>query len=567
MKRRQFLASSAVSLFAPLINRAQSQQQSTSPCKDVYAGIVRAGDELVPDQLARQERNPSHPQFGGLPDGDGIYTAGGAAGFIKTLTAAFCAPESRYSGASELVPRMEQAACFLRSIQHADGTIDLHTTNFHSPPDTAFVVEPVAVSAAVLQTKRMPILSTLLAELRAFLRAAGDALAVGGIHTPNHRWVVCAALARLNSLWPQARYVQRIDDWLAEGIDIDADGQYTEHSTSIYSPVVDSSLMTVARLLSRPSLLDPVRRNLEMTLYYLHADGEVATEGSRRQDQYVRGSALGYYLPCRYLAIQDSNSRFAALARKLESGGCERLAANLIYFLEDPELKRGLPASGTLPEDFARVFGHSSLARVRRGAVSATILASNPVFFSFRKGSAALQGLRLASAFFGKGQFQGGTLEADGNRYSLAQTLSGPYYQPLPADARREDGDWSRMDMSKRSRSEVQTLESKVTLVEQEGRFEIEFAVTGCDRVPVAVELGFRRGGQLKGAVESGAAPDVYWLAKGTGRYESDGQVIEFGPGQQEHRYFQIRGALPKLDGPSVYLSGFTPFRKKIFIA
>ncbi len=30
-----------------------------------------------------------------------------------------------------------------------------------------------------------------------------------------------------------------------------------------------------------------------MTLYYLHADGEVATEGSRRQDQYVKGSMSG----------------------------------------------------------------------------------------------------------------------------------------------------------------------------------------------------------------------------------------------------------------------------------
>ena len=167
---------------------------------------------------------------------------------------------------------------------------------------------------------------------------------MGGIHTPNHRWVVCAALARLHALFPDPRYVARIDEWLAEGIDIDADGQFSERSTSVYSPTCDRSLLTVARLLGRDALLDPVRRNLEMTLYYLHADGDVATEASRRQDQYRRGSPAGYHLPYRALALRDGNGRFAAAARLIEAKEGDALAGNLIHFLDDPSLRRAVAA-------------------------------------------------------------------------------------------------------------------------------------------------------------------------------------------------------------------------------
>ena len=36
--------------------------------------------------------------------------------------------------------------------------------------------------------------------------------------------------------------------------------------------------------------------------------------------------------------------------------------------------------------------------------------------------------------------------------------------------------------------------------------------------------------------------------------------VIRIGPGRCEHSYIQVRGADAKLPGPSIYLTGFTPF-------
>src|ERR1700728_2720660 len=95
-------------------------------------------------------------------------------------------------------------------------------------------------------------------KLKEFLVSAGEALATGGVHTPNHRWVVSSALAQLNSLFPSAKYVDRIDDWLDEGVFCDVDGQFEERSTGIYSRVVDNAMITMARLLNRPQLLEPV---------------------------------------------------------------------------------------------------------------------------------------------------------------------------------------------------------------------------------------------------------------------------------------------------------------------
>jgi hypothetical protein len=560
MRRRRFLQVAGAALARP----ATAGEAASGPLgPDIYARLVRATDGRIPALLERQEAAPS----GVVRDEHGIPSAGGTAGLVATLVSALAAPESRLAGSPELAQRVALAARALLGLQHADGTIDLPTTNFHSPPDTAFVLEPVCASLSVIRKEAPTVPAEAVALLQRFARAAGEALVAGGIHTPNHRWVVCAALARLHALFPDPRYLARIDEWLAEGVDIDEDGQFSERSTSVYSPTCDRSLLTVARLLGREALLEPVRRNLEMTLYYLHADGDVATEASRRQDQYRRGSAAGYHLPYRALALRDGNGRFAAATRLIEEREGDALAGELIHFLEDPSLRQPLPPDAPLPDDFARHFRGSDLVRIRRGPGSATVLGGNSCILSFRKGKASLEAVRLASAFFGKGQFVADRFEVEGDRYVLTQSLTGPYYQPLLPGDRHADGAWDPADRSRRRQSEVQQLVSRLLVRESAGAFEIEVDVAGTDRVPLAIELGFRRGGGLAGVSPMPGSADAFLLREGTGEYRLGGDTIRFGPGQAEHTWTELRGALPKLDALSVYLTGFTPFRTTLRIA
>ncbi len=570
----------------PLMAQAAKAANRQPAGEDPYLDQVKANDEAAAALISESRRSERR--------GGRVRQTGEA---LETLAAAFCAPESRFYRADSLLSPMEQLSAALRKAQHADGTID--SGNLHSPPDTGFVVETVAAALAVLRRNRAPRLSQIEENMSAFLRDAGEALATGGVHTANHRWVVCSALARINALLPAAKYVARIDDWLGEGIDIDADGQYSERSAGIYSRVTDNALITVARLLDRPSLLDPVRRNLDLNVYLMHPDGEIETVGSRRQDQFMIGSISDYYLAYRYLAIRDNNALYGAVARFIEQ---QRLAPlertnRAIHFLEEPLLRRALPADGVIPTDYAKVFPNSGLARIRRGDVSVTVyggsdwplgvasgLASNPTFFTFRKGKAILQSVRMGAAFFSLGAFHSAGLEANGNRYSLHQRFDVPYYQPLPKAQRNTRGDypltpaadqrfWNKMNFPNRPPSNVQTLEQKVTITENQGVCELHFDLSGHEGVPVTIELSFRTGGQLSGSLQELPREKCFLLKQGFGKYRVGDDVIEFGPGQAEHQFLNLsghsymaHGGALKAGGECVYITGFTPFQKVITI-
>jgi len=403
--------------------------------------------------------------------------------------------------------------------------------------------------------------------LQTFLLRAGEALSLGGIHTPNHRWVVCMALARLYHLFPNKKYLKRIDEWLREKIDIDPDGQYSEKSTHIYSPLTNRCLITVARLLDRPYLYEPVRRNLDMTLYYLHPNGEIVTEASGRQDQYSIAYPTTYYYTYRYLALRDGNPQFVTMVHQIEATTSDtRLSQLLAYFLEDPSLANPLPYAEPLPDDYRRSFPYSQLVRIRRREVDTTVLAENSSFFTFSNGAAVLQAVRLASAFFGKGQFVADAIQSMDGAVVLRQELEGPYYQLFPYEELPDDGDWEKMPREKRPTSEMQFLRSIVKVSEVERGFTLHFDIGGTDDVPLTIELAFRTGGDLTGVEEVPGIPMAYYLKEGQGRYRFDDNTIEFGPGLHNHGWTQIRGAETKMKAMSVYLTGFTPFQFRLFV-
>ncbi|SOD79951.1 hypothetical protein [Spirosoma fluviale] len=511
---------------------------------------------------------------------------------LANLSAAFCEPGSPYYRKAELIPVMEKIIRFLVTKQQADGTLDFG--NLASPPDTAFILEPLCTTATILKTADLPSLTDVKTLLKQFILKAGEALRTGGVHTPNHRWVISAALAKINALFPNPGYVRRIDEWLSEGIFIDKEGHYLERSM-IYSEVIDRCLITMAHLLKRPKLLEPVRRNLQMTYFYLEPNGDLVTNDSRRQDQFMTVNCLPYYHDYRFMAIQDANPEFAAIARYIETvkGFDERINNDLLaYFLETPLYKQPLPTPKAPPVNFEKFFRETNLVRIRRNDTTTTLFggvdfpfivasgrSTSPNFFAFRKGEAILNYMRLSTSFFSTGYFHSQGITYAQGEYVLHQKIDAPYYQPLPDKYKLASGNyahtpstdgrfWNKMDFGHRPQSNIKTIETRIGVREKDGANELRFSVKGAAGVQVTIELCFNVGGQVSGLKKIDGTADSYFLNGESGRYTFGKDTIQFGPGLFKHTkitglegevYSSHFGSL-KTDGIHVYLTAVTPF-------
>ncbi|MFI0820559.1 hypothetical protein ACH4TX_30645 [Streptomyces sp. NPDC021098] len=518
-----------------------------------------------------------------------------AARSLRLLTSVHVWADAEHHHDGALIAPMTRLADALAAAQFDDGLFDQGAV--HSPPDTAFSIVDLGLLYGLLDDDDHPSTAKIRATLKKILRKAGAGLSTGGLHTPNHRWKVCAALARINSFWPDARYTRRIDAWLAEGIDQYEAGQYSERSAT-YAPIVTNpALLTLARLTDRPKLYDTVRRNLEATLHLVEPNGDVETVHSRRQDQKTVKHLSEYWLQYRALALREKDGRFAAMAETVQRRGADQtfdetpLGDFLAEVLDEPELAAPLPKATAVPSEFTWHDKDSGLVRIGRGATRTSLfggtdfpdvhaissgLSTNPTFFKWRKGAAILDSLRLSPQFFSLGHFRAEDVERTADGWRLWADVRAGYHLPLPPQHRRPDGRypltddgrfWSAMDFPHRPK-QWRTLHTEVRAAEADGGWNLDVEVGESD-VPLALELCFRAGGTLSGVEPVPGQKDTYQLVKGYGTYTSGDDVITFGPGNGSgprqpavvdpgERYTWMGGDLP-VSGLRVLITGRSP--------
>lgn len=489
----------------------------------------------------------------------------------------------------------------LAEAQQADGTWT-QGWNIESPADTAFIVKSLWFARELSENV---LLRSLLDPL---ILKSGEALIHGGVHTANHRWLVSAVLSALYSTYGDARYKDRAEQWLQEKIDIDEDGQYSERSTGIYGPLVDTDLILIARFLNRPELMTIVRKHLNVALHFFREPYEVETLASRRQDQWRQETAFKYLIPLSVLGHQDSSSDLLNAARWIFSRMTEGESKSPHWrawrkvWPEDFEM---IDASNTaIPESYNKLFSSSRTVRIRNDRWDITAyggqdkdwpvgsgIASNPTILNLRTtdGSLIVESIRIASGLFGTGALTPEVVELNSDELVLRGSQSVGYYQPLDsslAEPNRLEFDgrfYNPMSFSDREISNLKSLEWSLSLSNWRGsKLNLNLSVEGESSVWFSLEVCFRNStGELQGVAGVVTEPNTFVPEEKSFVFRSNNEartLLHFGwsgfelATHSKYRVFgseqfkQHRGELPRT-GKCVYLHEYTPFEQGLVIS
>ncbi|MFM9277640.1 hypothetical protein [Paenibacillus jiagnxiensis] len=573
----------------------------------MYMKLAESNDRAVEAGLSRQVLDPQSRYYGGTLDpGTGIAWVNHTTGTPTDMCywgAALVNPDSAYYRDERLLARLLLATEFVLRAQHEDGSISPGWTNYHSPPDTAFVVVGYAQLYQLLTQQEWVPLQPVLDNMLLFLKRTIPVMLTGGVHTPNHRWVLCAALGFLYKLFGLEEAVQRADQWLAEGMDITPDGEWTERSNGIYNAVSDIMLIHAARLLDRPQLLDPVRLNLHMMVYLIHPSGEVVTDYSGRQDLGSIHDLSPYYLPYAILARHDKDPVFAGMAewagRSLADPGVSSVNV-LVRMLLEPEFQQPFEATEDLPVKYEKILNgdflrhgylqnmedaghqgrifHSRLhtdfgapvARYRDGGTSVTLITETPSFFALRHGAVRLLAVQLASYFYpGYVPMQEMTKLPAG--YRLAGEQKKGYYGPvegalLPPTSKTPISPWYLLPHHIRPLTHEQTfrVEAEVQRTEEGWTLRLH----GDEPGEVMTQLSFifgREGSFTSGELQT-VRENCYLWSGGNLRYVCGEDWIELTGGELGHLAATVREAKLQDNCKAVLVNFLTPFDKTFTI-
>lgn len=495
----------------------------------------------------------------------------------------------------DLIDAALRALARLRSQQGPDG---LFTTgdNLVSPPDSAFTVNGLCRLLRVLEAHHESELAAVRQAASQIVRSCVDALVSGGVHTPNHRWEVSCALVQLWHLFGSQACLARANEWLAEGVDLQPDGLFSERSPNYAVHVSGPCLLDMATLLNRPDLADMVHKNLHATVALVDDRDRVETIQSRRQDQHTGFDLAHYGLLYRRVAIATGCPICAAMAARAEAAALFPDVDAVAQCLLDPALSGPLPRGelGQPPEGWQlletsrlAVWQHQGLRIVCHAASDvaslgrvASGISADPTFAKV-DGAGLSLGLRLSRSFFNLGPFRASRLDLEGQSVTLGERVESHYYQPLLPAYRHPDGDYAlefegrfaaQMAFSKRAEDAV-SLTTTVRIRAHGHRVEVEIDTQGAG-APQVLELavsGLETLGGVGGDVDlrdarTAIARGNVSLADGRLVLDIDGALdlayptVEYNPGEA----YRFLGGTDAVQGPRVLIPFRAPARLRL---
>ena len=537
--------------------------------------MMASHDALIDSLMASQVVDQNNPDFGGFLRGGFIYVEPRESGFhLADLIEGYICRESRHFHSPQVADAIRRTITYMDRHQRPDGCFDLSGCNFASPPDTTFMTNAIFNAWWLMEKRCDPETDWLKEPVLRFITTCAEGIAAGGFHTPNHRWAISACLKCAANATGRKEFSDRADQYLAEGLDINEDGEFAERSAGNYNQVNDDQMIRLFIATGEKRFLEASRANLEMMFNYIDPDDSVFTNNSTRQDNgrkvylntyYILFLLTGYFLKDAKLARAAEYMYQTARSHGIVPNGIEWL---LLY---DDLDGYGADESFDLSvvEHYSRVFPASRIARVRNGAYSWTMLEDRPNFLYFQSGALTMY-LVIYANLCDRRHFLGEKIETIPGGYQMKAHAAGWYYKPFWPNL-PDTSDWWAMDNPHtRERVEGAPLDICVRVTDTGDGIDVAITTSGIDRLPFRLELGVLpctvRGEQF---LMEGKAGESLTLMNGSVELSNHaGDVITLSPGFCEHGMLgRSTNAYPQSpDHFTLYMTDFTPVDRVLHI-
>ncbi len=549
----------------------------------IYKKIVEETDKLADEYIPNQVDDPQRPDFGGYfsPQSgccDACHVGTGMVAHI--FGCCYFSEGSKYYNDGEMKERLINSLKFIKSQVRKSGFIDLLNNNYDSPPDTAFMINGLAQVAYMAKKSEIDSDGKIYNAVIDIILPCAGSVAAGGFHTPNHRWVVCSALAQVMELEPEkCDFREIMERYFAETVDMNADGFYFEKSLGVYDKVLDTRFIILGETYNgekykKEDYISFSEKNLDLRLDLMNNDRTMDTSVSSRQDHGKK-----YYLDCcnafLYMAIERNNPEFAkaalaALENPISEANAD-LGAALYYFSRHPEWKEKSIEVGELRTDCDRLMSESGIYRVKKGKLSATAKLEASDFFNVKYGNVTLAEVRVLLAYFGGAKYKANkiTKTETGVKlsfYSEHNVAQHPaYWMPLGRKVERAELPFNNVGI--RELNKRPEFDLSVEIIKTENGFDLHTkSDKGMNGVKFSMEFLFLPVGKVETENVSFnlREDETMFLKEGSARIVNNGDFIKIDGGCCGHRLLAMNEGTNGLF--RIALTDFSPIDRVVHI-
>ncbi len=582
-----------------------------------YRKIVKDTEQRVIAAMQCQIMEPANSRYGGFRDGTGIVQAKYAIYQVAPMIAVYCCPDSTFYWNEKIYARILLGLDYIRSVQHENGLFDYITCNFFSAPDTAFCLKKllpiyqylrgkISKDSYEIATGNLKVsgeqwdfgktitwdkenFGKTTAEnqenfgkitageqeihkrLEKIIEDGANGMLLGGFHTPNHRWAIASILMACSRYFDSERMEEAAYTYLKEGIDCNADGEYSEKSAGNYNRINNDAMMLLSEVTGDNSYEQNVLRNLFMMLNYIEPDGSIFTANSTRFDKDLLIYPTDYYMEYLRMGIKYNIPEFLKMCnsiftfvdeKRIDAPDC------LIWFMLSPKYREFEYGEQYLFEDYHAFYQESGIARCKNGRYTYTVMNGKSNFFYLHNGTIKLE-VKVCGSFCEHRAFKSEEMEkiSDG-KYHLRQVMRGWYY--LPFEEAPETSDWWKMDNSSRKKRLGPDMQIDVWVREGENGVCLRIKTSGVSSAPWRIELAFSGVNFLtsKQIDLPLSGSEVLVVKEGEVEVTNGLDTLVIGPCFGEHHFIEGKEDSEKKTAGAftLYLTDYTEFDREIYI-